>query len=132
MCRNGYVLGGEQSGHIILSQHATTGDGLMTGLQLLEIMKKENRTLNELTDELTVYPQLLVNVQVADKEAVMKDEDVLAKCRQVEEVLNGEGRVLVRCSGTEPLVRVMTEARTDEICKKYVDEIIEVIKNKGY
>jgi phosphoglucosamine mutase len=132
MCRNGYVLGGEQSGHIILSQHATTGDGLMTGLQLLEIMKKENRTLNELTDELTVYPQLLVNVQVADKEAVMKDEDVLAKCRQVEEVLNGEGRVLVRCSGTEPLVRVMTEAKTDEICKKYVDEIIEVIKNKGY
>ncbi|MBR5049309.1 MAG: phosphoglucosamine mutase [Erysipelotrichaceae bacterium] len=132
MCRNGYVLGGEQSGHIILSRHATTGDGLMTALQLLEIMKAEDKTLNELTDELQVFPQLLVNLEVKDKEAVMKDEDVLAKCRQVEEVLAGEGRVLVRCSGTEPLVRVMTEARTDEICRKYVDEIIEVIKNKGY
>ena len=95
-------------------------------------MKAEDKTLNELTDELQVFPQLLVNLEVRDKEAVMKDEDVLAKCRQGEEVLAGEGRVLVRCSGTEPLVRVMTEARTDEICRKYVDEIIEVIKNKGY
>ncbi|MCR5066728.1 MAG: phosphoglucosamine mutase [Erysipelotrichaceae bacterium] len=132
MCRNGYVLGGEQSGHIILSRHATTGDGLMTALQLLEIMKKESRSISELTDELKIYPQLLVNLEVKDKEAVMKDEEVLAKCRQVEESLAGDGRVLVRCSGTEPLVRVMTEAVSDEVCRKYVDEITEVIKNRGY
>lgn len=132
MCKNGYVLGGEQSGHIIFSRHATTGDGLLTALQLLEIMKKEGKNLNELTDELKVYPQLLVNVEVADKEAVLADEDVLAKCAQVEKELAGEGRVLVRASGTEPLVRIMTEAASDEICKKYVDEIIEVIKSKGY
>jgi len=132
MCKNDYVLGGEQSGHIIFSRHATTGDGLLTALQLLEIMRKEGKSLNELTDELKVYPQLLVNVEVADKEAVLADEDVLAKCAQVEKQLAGEGRVLVRASGTEPLVRVMTEAASDEICKKYVDEIIEVIKSKGY
>ncbi len=132
MCKNGYVLGGEQSGHIIFSKHATTGDGLLTALELLNLMVKEGKSLNELTDELFVYPQLLVNVEVKDKEAVLQDEDVKAKCAEVEALLEGNGRVLVRPSGTEPLVRVMVEAETDELCKEYVYSIVDFIKSKGY
>ncbi len=132
MCNNGYVLGGEQSGHIIYSKHATTGDGLLTALELLSLMVKEGKSLNELTDELFVYPQLLVNVEVKDKEAVLLDADVKAKCAEVEALLEGNGRVLVRPSGTEPLVRVMVEAETDELCKEYVYSIVDYIKSKGY
>lgn len=132
MKENGYILGGEQSGHIIFSKHATTGDGLLTSLQLLEIMINENKSLNQLTDELYVYPQLLVNVEVKDKEACLVDTDVLAQCAKVEELLQGDGRVLVRASGTEPLVRVMIEAKSDEVCKQYAETIVEVIKKKGY
>ncbi|MGI6608395.1 MAG: phosphoglucosamine mutase [Erysipelotrichaceae bacterium] len=131
MCENGYVLGGEQSGHIIFSEHATTGDGLLTTLEILSVMIEEKKTLNQLTDDLFIYPQLLVNVKVKDKEACIKDKDVIAKCEEVKEALHGEGRVLVRASGTEPVVRVMVEAETDEICHKYVTEIVEFIKNKN-
>lgn len=131
MCENGYVLGGEQSGHIIFSEHATTGDGLLTTLEILKVMISENKTLNELTDDLYIYPQLLVNVPVKNKEACLKDEEVIAKCKEVEEILHGDGRVLVRASGTEPLVRVMIEASTDEICHQYVMEIVDLIKSKN-
>lgn len=131
MCENGYVLGGEQSGHIIFSDHATTGDGLLTSLEILSVMIKENKTLNELTDDLFIYPQLLVNVAVKDKEACIKDKEVVDKCKEVEETLHGEGRVLVRASGTESLVRVMAEAATDEACHKYVMEIVDLIKSKN-
>ncbi len=130
MCENGYVLGGEQSGHIIFSEHATTGDGLLTTLEILNVMIEENKTLNELTDDLFIYPQLLVNVPVKNKEAVIKDQEVIAKCEKVKEELHGEGRVLVRASGTEPLVRVMVEATTDDICGKYVTDIVDFIKRK--
>lgn len=132
MSDNGYVLGGEQSGHIIFSKHATTGDGLLTALELLSLMVNKQKTLNELTDELVVYPQLLVNVEVKDKEAVLKDEKVIAKCKEIEDILAGEGRVLVRPSGTEPLIRVMIEASSDEITQKYVKEICDFLKEQGY
>ena len=131
MAENGYILGGEQSGHIIFSEHASTGDGLLTTLEILNVMIEENKTLNELTDDLFIYPQLLVNVPVKDKEACIRDREVMAKCDEIKEALHGEGRVLVRASGTEPLVRVMVEATTDEICHKYVTEMVDFIKSKN-
>jgi len=131
MQENGYVIGGEQSGHIIISKHATTGDGLLTALQLLTIMVEEGKTLNELTDELVIYPQLLVNVPVNDKQAILEDEEVKNACQQVENDLQGNGRVLVRPSGTEPLVRVMVEAQSQEICEKYCQKIVDLINSKN-
>ncbi len=131
MAENGYVLGGEQSGHIIFAQHATTGDGILTSLEILSAMISENKSLNQLTDDLFIYPQLLVNVPVKNKEACLKDADIISKCQEVEEILHGEGRVLVRASGTEPLIRVMVEASSDEICQKYVQEIVDLIKSKN-
>ena len=128
MQSNGYVLGGEQSGHIIFSQYATTGDGLLTSLMLLKLMSEAKKTLNQLTDDLIIYPQILINVEVKDKEACLKDQRLLDKCQQVQDILKDDGRVLVRVSGTEPLVRVMLEAQSEEICKKYADEIVEVVK----
>ena len=130
MCKNDYVLGGEQSGHIIFSDYATTGDGLLTSLFLLKVMREEGKSLNELTDDLFIYPQLLRNVEVKDKHSAIEDPDVQEICRQVEEELEGEGRVLVRPSGTEPLIRVMVEARTDELCSYYVGKVVDVIKEK--
>ncbi|MCF0110302.1 MAG: phosphoglucosamine mutase [Erysipelotrichaceae bacterium] len=130
MSKNGYDIGGEQSGHIIFRHHATTGDGLLTALKILEVMVKTGKSINELTDDLFIYPQLLVNVKVKDKEAMMNDPDVLAACQRVKDELGNEGRVLVRPSGTEPLVRVMVEAKSDELCKHYVDMVCEVIQSK--
>ncbi len=128
MQENGYVLGGEQSGHIIFSQYATTGDGLLTSLMLLKVMSDTKKSLNELTDALIIYPQILINVEVKDKEACLKDQRLLDKCDEVQKILKDNGRVLVRVSGTEPLVRVMLEAQSEEICKKYAEEIVEVVK----
>ena len=132
MMENGYILGGEQSGHIIFSKNARTGDGVLTSLKIMEAMVEEKMPLSELTRGLTIYPQLLVNVKVTSKKEVMEDADVLAAAKKVEEALGDDGRILLRQSGTEPLIRVMVEAKTDEICKEYVDAVVDVIRSKGY
>ncbi|MCM3763102.1 phosphoglucosamine mutase [Alkalihalobacillus oceani] len=128
MRKGGYNLGGEQSGHIIFLDHITTGDGLLSALQLVNIMKMTNKPLSELAAEMQTYPQKLVNIRVSDKHAVSENEAVKAAIARVEEDMNGEGRVLVRPSGTEPLVRVMVEAQSEELCNRYVDEIATVVK----
>ncbi len=132
MIDNGYILGGEQSGHIIFSKNARTGDGVLTSLKIMEAIIENKCTLSELTRGLTIYPQLLVNVKVKSKSDVMNDADVLNVAKQVADDLKDDGRILLRESGTEPLIRVMVEAKTDEICKMHVDKVIEVIKEKGY
>lgn len=126
-----FTIGGEQSGHIIFGDHANTGDGLFTALKLLEIMVEKKKSLKELSEGLFIYPQLLINIQVNDKYAALKNEKLLEKVKLVEEVLGDEGRILVRPSGTEPLVRVMVEARTDELCEKYVNDVVNFIKAEG-
>ncbi len=125
---NGYNLGGEQSGHIIFLDYNTTGDGLLTGVQLVNIMKVTGKKLSELAGEMKVFPQKLVNVRVTDKHAVTENEKVAAVIQEVEKEMAGNGRVLVRPSGTEPLVRVMVEASTEESCESYVNRIAEVVK----
>lgn len=132
MMENGFILGGEQSGHIIFSKNARTGDGVLTSLKLMEVMIERKTKFSELTRGLTIYPQLLVNVKVSSKTDVMSDEDVLAAAKKVEENLGDDGRILLRESGTEPLIRVMVEAKTDDICKENVDFVVNVIKEKGY
>lgn len=126
-----YILGGEQSGHIIFKKHETTGDGLMTALKLLEVMVHTKKSLKELTSDLFIYPQLLINVQVENKEKALRDEELLNVVKEVEDELGDEGRILVRPSGTEPLVRVMVEAKTDELCETYVNKVVNFIKSKG-
>lgn len=128
MKRNNYSLGGEQSGHIIFSKHSLTGDGLLTSLKLMEVMLEGKNKLSELCKELILYPQLLVNVRVDDKESVMKNQNLQEKIEEVEKALGKDGRLIVRESGTEPLIRVLVEASSDEICKKYSDIIVNVIK----
>ena len=132
MMDNGYILGGEQSGHIIFSKNARTGDGVLKSLKLMEVMVENKTSMSELTRGLNIYPQLLVNVRVTSKLAVMEDSDVLAAAKKVEDELGDDGRILLRESGTEPLIRVMVEAKTDELCKKYVDSVVNVIKDKGF
>ncbi len=132
MMENGHILGGEQSGHIIFSKNARTGDGVLTSLKIMEVMIESKCSLTELTRELKIFPQLLVNVRVSSKDAVMNDSDVLAATKLVEEKLGDNGRILLRQSGTEPLIRVMVEAESDEICKECVDSVVKVIKDKGY
>ncbi|MGG3737598.1 phosphoglucosamine mutase [Aeribacillus pallidus] len=130
MKKNGYNLGGEQSGHIIFLDYNTTGDGLLTGLQLVNIMKMTNKKLSELAGEMQKFPQKLVNVRVKDKHRVMENEKVKDIIAQVEDEMNGNGRILVRPSGTEPLVRVMAEAPTEEACESYVERIAAVVKEE--
>jgi phosphoglucosamine mutase len=124
-------LGGEQSGHIIFKDHATTGDGLLTAMKLLEVMSDTGQSLAMLTEPVAIFPQLLKNVRVNDKQAVMEDANLKEKIRILEEELHGNGRILVRPSGTEPLVRVMVEAQSEELCIRLVEEVIEMIKTKG-
>ena len=128
MLEKGYTLGGEQSGHIIMLDYLTTGDGLLAAIQLANAIKKANKSLTELAKDMPKFPQLLENMHVIDKEAIQTNEEVLAKIAEVEAEMAGEGRVLVRASGTEQLLRVMVEAKTDELCKKYVSSIVEVAK----
>ena len=128
----GYSIGGEQSGHIILSKYATTGDGVLTAVKLVEIMVRTKSPLSLLARDLKIYPQVLENVRVQDKTIVLNDKDVLAAIKQAEENLENTGRILVRESGTEPLIRVMVEAESDEICKENVELVTKVIKDKGY
>ncbi|OAT73026.1 phosphoglucosamine mutase [Parageobacillus thermoglucosidasius] len=130
MRKNGYNLGGEQSGHIIFLDYNTTGDGLLTALQLVNIMKIKEKPLSELASEVKKYPQQLVNVKVADKHKVMENEKVKAVIQEVEKEMSENGRVLVRPSGTEPLVRVMVEAPTEEACRNYVERIASVIREE--
>ena len=129
MAQNGYVVGGEQSGHIILSKYATTGDGILTSIELMEAMLDNKQTLSRLCAPVVTYPQVLKNVRVADKKAVWANENVQAAIKAVEEKI--DGRVLVRESGTEPLIRVMTEAKELRDAEMYVNEIIDVIKAEG-
>ncbi|KAA5777703.1 phosphoglucosamine mutase, partial [Pseudomonas aeruginosa] len=114
MKKNGYHLGGEQSGHIIFLDYNTTGDGMLTALQLVNVMKQTKKPLSELAKEVEKYPQKLVNVRVEDKHRVMENEKVKEVIEEVEREMDGNGRILVRPSGTEPLVRIMAEAPTDE------------------
>lgn len=132
MQAHGNSIGGEQSGHIIFSKYATTGDGILTSIKMLEVMIEKNRTLSALAAPVKDYPQKLVNVKVCDKQAALSDEDVNAAVKEAEQALEGAGRVLVRASGTEPLIRVMAEAETQEKCDKITDGIVSVIKAKGY
>ena len=131
MSQNGHCLGGEQSGHIIFSKHATTGDGILTSLKLMEVILEKKETLAKLADEVQIYPQVLKNVRVKDKEAAQSDREVQAVVQKVSDTLGDTGRILVRPSGTEPLIRVMVEAPTDEICGKYVAQVVEMIEKKG-
>lgn len=130
MKKTGYNLGGEQSGHIIFLDYNTTGDGLLTGLQLANIMKVTGKPLSELAGEMKKYPQVLVNIRVTDKHHVTDNQKVKEVIEQVEAEMNGNGRILVRPSGTEPLVRVMAEAPSAELCKEYVDRIAAVVEEE--
>lgn len=132
MTNNGCILGGEQSGHIIFSKYASTGDGILTSLKMMEVMMARKKKMSELMEGLHIYPQVLENVRVTDKKAAQDDADVQSAVRAVTEALGDAGRILVRESGTEPLLRVMVEAETEEICKKYVDQVVDVVKKKGY
>ena len=130
MRKGKFNLGGEQSGHIIFLDYNTTGDGLLTGLQLVNIMKATGKTLSELAGEMIIYPQRLINVRVTDKNAVVDNVSVAKVITEVEQEMAGNGRVLVRPSGTEPLVRVMVEAPTEEECEHYVARIVTVVRNE--
>ena len=132
MTEKGHSLGGEQSGHIIFSKYAVTGDGVLTSLMLMEVMLEKKQKLSELRKELKIYPQVLKNVRVADKPAARNDQDVIAATEAVEKALGSDGRILLRESGTEPVIRVMVEAGTEKLCEEYVDQVIEVLEKKGH
>ena len=132
MMQNGCRLGGEQSGHIIFSKYASTGDGILTSLKMMEVIMAKKKKLSELTAELKIYPQVLENVRVLDKVAAQADEDVQAAVQRVADELGDAGRILVRESGTEPLLRVMVEAESEELCRKYVDQVVDVVRRKGH
>jgi len=132
MMENGHSLGGEQSGHIIFSKHATTGDGVLTSLKLMEVMLESKSSLSELHKDVTIFPQLLVNVRVHNKKAARDDKEVAAIINQIEKELGDNGRILVRESGTEPVIRVMVEAESEDICKSKVDLVVQVMKNQGH
>ncbi len=132
MVKNGYRLGGEQSGHIIFIKYANTGDGILTAIKMMEVMLEKKATLAELTEDLKIYPQVLKNIRVMDKRTVQEDPEVQAAVAEVAKKLGDNGRILVRESGTEPLIRVMVEAGELETCQNLVDSVIDLIKQKGY
>lgn len=132
MQANGHALGGEQSGHIIYNKYASTGDGILTSLKMMEVMLAEKKPLSELTAGFTVFPQVLVNVRVKDKKEAQNDPAVQEAVAKVADALGDSGRILVRESGTEPVVRVMVEAATEDECHKYVDSVVDVIKAQGH
>ena len=132
MTKNGCRIGGEQSGHIIFSKYASTGDGILTSLKMMEVMLARKKKMSELSEGFTVYPQVLKNIRVHNKAEAQNDNDVQAAVKAVAEKLGESGRILVRESGTEPVIRVMVEAESEETCQKYVDEVIAVIKAKGH
>ena len=132
MQEKGYSIGGEQSGHIIMKKYATTGDGLLTAIMIAEEICDSKSSLSTLVEDVVLYPQYLKNVRVTNKDDAVNDKDVLASIKDVEALLNGKGRVLLRQSGTEPLVRVMIEAETEELCHRYADMIVNTILAGGY
>ncbi|MBE7009442.1 MAG: phosphoglucosamine mutase [Ruminococcaceae bacterium] len=132
MTEHGCRLGGEASGHIIFTKYASTGDGILTSLKLMEVLCAKKTTMSKLCEGFTMYPQVLENVRVKDKTAAQSDEAVQAAVKKVADALGDTGRILVRESGTEPLVRVMVEAESDEVCRKYVDEVVKTIKDRGH
>ena len=131
MMNNGFVLGGEQSGHIIFSKHARTGDGILTSLMIMEVIMEKKQTLAKLCGDVKIYPQLLKNVRVTDKKTARENPAVQKAVDDVAAALGSDGRILVRESGTEPVIRVMVEAATDEICRQYVEQVIQVIRAEG-
>ena len=131
MVANGYVLGGEQSGHIIFSKHATTGDGILTAIMLMEVILEKKQSLGTLCRGMQMFPQLLKNVRVADKPAAVNNPKVQEEVQKITAALGDNGRILLRESGTEPVVRVMVEAGTDELCQRYVDQMIDIMKAEG-
>lgn len=132
MTKNSCRIGGEQSGHIIFSKYASTGDGILTSLKMMEVMMAKKKKMSELAEPLKIYPQVLENIRVTDKKSAQQDGDVQAAVKAVAQELGESGRILVRESGTEPLVRVMVEAADEDICRRYVDSVINVIRSKGY
>ncbi len=132
MAANNNCIGGEQSGHIIFSEYASTGDGLLTSLKMMEVMKACEVPMSKLSEPLIMYPQVLVNVRVHDKAVAQADPDVQAAVKEVEELLGDSGRILVRESGTEPVVRVMVEAKTQEVCQTNVDKVVAVLRDKQH
>lgn len=132
MSEKGFILGGENSGHIIFSKYENTGDGIVTALKIMQAMCGKKCKLSELATDMKTYPQILKNVRVTDKKIVLNDEDVLSAVNAAENALGTNGRVLVRPSGTEPLLRIMVEAQTKEICSKHIDDIEKVVREKGY
>ncbi|MDU6573425.1 MAG: phosphoglucosamine mutase [Gemella haemolysans] len=130
MRNNDYSLGGEQSGHIILMNYATTGDGILTAVKLADIIKTSGKSLEELAGEVSIYPQKLVNIKVVDKKSAMEDTEILAECEKVEKELEGNGRILLRASGTENLIRVMVEASSDELTDKYCEQVAKIVREK--
>lgn len=132
MTKNSCRIGGEQSGHIIFSKYASTGDGILTSLKMMEVMMAKKKKMSELAEPLKIYPQVLENIRVTDKKAAQQDGDVQAAVKAVAQELGESGRIFVRESGTEPLVRVMVEAADEDICRRYVDSVINVIRSKGY
>ncbi|GEA95276.1 phosphoglucosamine mutase [Weissella viridescens] len=128
MVKSGYNLGGEQSGHVVFLDWANTGDGLLTALQLLHVMKATGKPLSELAGQMTSYPQVLINVRVQDKKVALQNEEIQASIEAVEKDMNGNGRVLVRPSGTQDLLRVMVEAPTDEAAQQYAEQIVAVVE----
>ncbi len=132
MVKTGNRIGGEESGHIIFSKYATTGDGILTSLKLMEVMLAKEKPMSELAAPMVMYPQVLKNVKVKSKPDAKNDPDVQAEVAKVTEALGDSGRILLRESGTEPVIRVMVEADSDETCEKYVDQVIDVIRAKGH
>lgn len=132
MRNNNYRLGGEQSGHIIFSKYATTGDGILTSIKLMEVMLSSKKRMSELVAPVTIFPQCLKNIRVHSKPQAQNDPDVKKAVEEVTKELGDNGRILVRESGTEPVIRVMVEAETDELAEKYVDKVIEIIKKNGH
>ena len=132
MLKNNHSIGGEQSGHIIFSKHATTGDGVLTSLKIMEVMLEKKQKLSELLKEVEIYPQVLKNVRVKDKQAARNDSLVIEAAERITKELGNDGRILVRESGTEMLIRVMVEAKSDELCHKYVDEVVDILKAQGH
>ena len=130
MRKNDYSLGGEQSGHIILMNYATTGDGILTAVKLADIIKSSGKSLEELANEVSIYPQKLVNIKVIDKKTAMEDSEILDECKKVEKELEGNGRILLRASGTENLIRVMVEASSDELTDKYCEQVARIVREK--
>ena len=132
MIQNGCRLGGEQSGHIIFSKYASTGDGILTSVKMMEVMMARKKTMSQLCEGLTIYPQVLKNIRVADKAEAQRDPDVQSAVADAAAKLGDTGRILVRESGTEPLIRVMVEAESQDLCNRYVDAVLDVIRRKGH